>query len=90
MESTLYCTVCRQEIPRDRAKRNGVTCSHGCSKLRTAIKRDLRLPEGVCDRCGRGPVKRRVTPKMQGCAGQPASQVNQQSVCVDGPKSSGP
>lgn len=90
MELTFYCVVCRQPIPDEKADRNGVTCSEGCSKLRRAIKRDRKRRKGVCDTCGHRWGQKRVTDNLQPCSSQQTARVNQQSLCVDGHKSSGP
>lgn len=65
MESILYCTVCRNEIPRERAKRNGVTCSEACANVRRAMKHERMRLNGLCDHCRR-PLPKKPSLPAQG------------------------
>jgi hypothetical protein len=48
---TLFCTVCKSEIPEKRIRRGACTCSTECKKQLRRIRAALR-DKSVCKYCG--------------------------------------
>lgn len=55
----LFCVVCREPIPEDRAIRGAVTCTKEHAKLKKQQARDYRSSK-KCKYCGRPPLRRRL------------------------------